>query len=407
MSNIPSFSQIIRFCFSYKFFPFIPFLAYVVLPASIQQMFVLGRDSPYPFFLFEFFIFLFLLICLGKKQINRNAPDLLVPIIIYLLIAILSTVANDISRLLIGLRYHLDFILYAFLFRYVVYNKTEVSIVLLICKILILFLAAQLVLMQLGIITIAVEYSNVLFRGSSTAGAPNATGHILYLLCVVTLAETENKYIKFLIYLITGMAIFFTLCRGAILAFLLFVVGSILIYERHSKFVTKVSTIVFFIVLALTLNHYFHFTEVLEERQEQSLAYSNDDYSAGRFERWQQVLITLKNDGAFILGEGMGITPMNKGELYYLDGTSSETKFSPHNVYLGVLAETGIITLFIFLLILLKTAKRFSYIDKYLFIGIVIFYGVSFMTEVTTYTQNYAVLIWFAYYNLGGRKIQQ
>lgn len=401
MSDKPSFSQVIRFCLSYKFFPFIPFLTYIVLPSTIQTVFVVGKDSVHPFYVFDIFLLLFLFIGAIKNRINRQSPDLIIPIFLYVLFAIFSAIVNDIGNLFIGLHYHLEFILYAFLFRYAVYDKKEVTIVLLICKFLIIYLSIQVILIFFGFISFDSGPANIMLRGSSTAGSPNATGHILYLLLVVSLFGTETKIHRLVLFITAGIAIIFTLCRGAILGFALFFMFIFLIYELHTTFIRKITYALFVIGLLLSLNNYFHFTEILEARQEESLAYSGgDDYTAGRYRRWHNVFEALSYDNAYLFGEGHATTPMNRGEvLTEWAKTHVKKRFSPHNVYLGVLVETGIISLFIFMIMLIKSVRKFYIVDKYLFIGILVFYGVSFMTEIVTYTQNYAVLIWFAYYN--------
>lgn len=401
MSDKPSFSQVVRFCLSYKILPFIPFLTYIILPASIQQMFVLGQDSPHPFYLFDICLFVFFIIGVGKKQYNRQAPNLSIWIFFYFLMAFFAAIVNDISNLSLGFHYHLDFLLYAFLFRYAIYDKKEVSIVLLICKILIVYLSIQVILIFFGFISFDSSGSSNMLRGSSTAGSPNATGHTIYLLLVMSQFVTEKRIIRLALFLVSGIAIFFTLCRGAILAFGLFVMSVFLLHELHTTIIKKITYAFLLVGSLISLNSYFHFTDILEARQEESLAYSGGDYTAGRFVRWQAVFNTLDRDNAYIWGEGLVTTPMNRGEILSEKSVERDMRksFSPHNVYIGVLAETGALSLVIFMVMLIYTARRFFRVDRCVFLGIIIFYGVSYMTEVTTYTQNYAVLIWFAYYN--------
>lgn len=400
MSDTPSISQVIRFCLSYKILPFIPFITYIVLPSSIQQFFVVGKYSPCPFYIFDICLLLFLFIVLSKNKVNRQAPDLIIPIILYVLFALFSVIVNGVSSLIVGFLYHLDFVLYAFLFRYTVYNKSEINIIQHLCGILLIYLALQAVLIFFGIIHVSVETSSLMLRGSSTAGSPNATGHIIFLLCIISSFSNISIYKKLVIFLIAGLGVFFTLCRGAILGYMLYVLLSFMIYGLHISLFKKIISTIFIIGLFMTLNNYFHFIDVFEQRQEQSLAYSDgDDYSAGRFNRWDYALDGLARNNSYLFGEGLVTTPMDKGEILSYCSLKRTKAYSPHNVYIGVLVETGILSLLFFLIMLWKTLRRFYSLDKYLFLGIIIFYGVSFMTEITTYTQNYAVLIWFAYYN--------
>ena len=356
MSDKPSISQVIRFCFSYKFLPFIPFLSDIILPSSIQSLFVLGKDSSYPFYLFDIFIFLFFLIALSKDKIKIVKPDLLKLIIFYVLCVFFSTIANNIFHLFVGLHYCIDFILYAFLFRFAFYNKTEVSIVLMGFRFLIFFLSIQLFLVYFGFIQFETLGNNgLMLRAGTTAGNSNMVSHLLYLLCFVSLFNLNNKIWHVIIIIVSGLGIFFTLCRGAILAYALFVVCYVFLYIKKKKFLVKIAAALLFIGVFLSLNYYFHFEEVLEARQEESLAYSGgDDYSAGRTERWENVINTLNRNNTFFWGEGVASTGMHRTEVLSSKNIDAG-KFSPHNVYIALLSETGIISLLIFLCIFLDS----------------------------------------------------
>lgn len=403
MSNTPSLSQLINFCLSYKFFPFIPFIADVVLPSSLQPMFVLGANSSHPFFIFDIFSVLFFFIAVSKNKINKVKPDLILLIGIYFLFAIGSSLINNPGRFFADLHYCLDFISYAFLFRFAIYNKTEISILFVIFRFFIIFLSLQIFLGFFGFVDIGSVDDFGLVRVGTTAGSTNMTSHLLFLLCVISLFGLEKKTSIILLLVVTGLAIFFTLCRGAILAFVLYIACYILYVLKNKHFFAKIGFAVFAVGLLFSLNYYFHLSELLEARQEASMAFSGGtDYTAGRTERWEKVFKALDKNDSYLFGEGLATTPMNRGELYSPKKIEEKT-FSPHNVYIGVLCETGIITLLIFILILCITLKRFYKIDKVLFFGILSFYGVTYMTEIVGYTLDFSVLLWFAYYNFYNR----
>jgi O-antigen ligase len=197
--------------------------------------------------------------------------------------------------------------------------------------------------------------------------------------------------------LISGIGIFCGLCRGAILGYILFLTLYIYTIVKNKGILKKIIALVSVVSCLLIINYHFDIWGTLQERENISESYSSGDYSAGRFERWAKVLNYMDLHDCYLFGTKIYNTPMIRSEQGTPKGLMHE--FSPHNVYLAYLIETGIIGILLIACIYIIIMKRVLHYDRDLFIGLLIFMGVSFNTELCTNTLAYTFIFCFIYYS--------
>ena len=392
----------LRFIFSFKFFIFISPIADIVLPATTQAKFVINIGENSNIFFFDiisigaFGMYLFF----NKPlSISRHINSLL---IIFLIAGIVwnsfSVVGNVLSEPFLRVFYCSDFLFTGLFLYFIQYDRAEIRYLSIVFLCLLFVLIVETFLLYFGIIIYESNLlSDTIRRAGTTAGPATASGYLIFIMMLFVLFFFQKK--RNIILFLSGLSIFFTLARGPILAYLLFLSVFALNYIYQSKLVKKVSYVVALFFIAFLLEQYLHVTEVYEMRQRNIEQYQNrfGDNTTGRIDLWKFTMRLLSQNGIdnYITGIGIGSVPMRRNEI---SGDNWAVSAS-HNVYLGVLLDSGIIGLSFLIYLWWIILKRIWDYNKLLVAGLVIFLGTGYMTESHTFSLNYSMFIWLLFYN--------
>lgn len=373
-----------------------PMLMEILLPSGIQSRFYLFSQSNLPIFLFDIIAIVYFLVymCFVKWRKINNKITLSI-LILYLYFVISIALLKGTECIVYKFYYCLDFIYIGIILYFIRFSDKELKFIALVFKWIIYYLTICTVLTTFNIYSYETSDSATvgnLFQGSSPAGTSNLTGHLIFLLCVFCMHFQEHK--KRPILVISGIGIFLTLCRGAILVYFSFLLFYVFFTLSKINFKKKIFYLLIFSSTFYVLADYLHIFEILETRQEVSMKYSKGDYSAGRFERWNAVFEKIDDTTKLLTGYSFGSTTMHRTE----QGEVGKIQFSPHNVYIGIIAETGIFTLFLFFILQFFILKKAYKIDKLLFTGLFLFFCISYMTEIVTCLSTFSIFIWLIYY---------
>lgn len=193
-----------------------------------------------------------------------------------------------------------------------------------------------------------------IFRISTTVGAATGTGVVISVLgIIITSCYKINLKIKYLLIFLFTIAVFFTISRGSILLWGLYLL--ILFYYSFYKYFNynkRILSIIIAISSLSILNSYGIF-DPIKERTE-SLKY--DDVTTGRDDRYQKAIKIF--DESNYIGVGSGQVFPEKSIKKYV---GKEYNMAPHNTYLTYLAEIGIIGLTLILILYLYTLFNIDY----------------------------------------------
>lgn len=253
------------------------------------------------------------------------------------------------------------------------------------------FLGIQVFFTAIGVFQfesgVQYEISSYIRRGS-TAGPATFTGHLFVILAAIMLLIENDSKIKLLIFLVTFILVFLTGTRSA--AFALIISASFFYLSNIKKY--YVYKLFGLMVIFIIANYIFDFIGTLEARN--LSAYDDSDISSGRFERIDDALgIFTKNVFNSIFGIGGAASP-----YFYQDSTIIKPIISPHNQFISVLVENGVIGILIFIIlivhIIFKLIKNKS-IENILLISIIL---CTFNTEVIGQSYVFSTLFWIYYY---------
>jgi O-antigen ligase len=121
--------------------------------------------------------------------------------------------------------------------------------------------------------------------------------------------------------------------------------------NKKQKIYKTLGALVLFLIIPIALNK-IGILDSISSRNE-SLEYGNRDVSNGRFDRWISGLEFFKESP--ILGNGANSVTMHK-RARYMD-VDSKDLFSPHNTFVLILMERGIVGFFVFLVILFQLIR--------------------------------------------------
>ncbi|NLI35631.1 MAG: O-antigen ligase family protein [Bacteroidales bacterium] len=213
--------------------------------------------------------------------------------------------------------------------------------------IIVILLSAEVFLYSSGIM----EYSIPLgksrlgeyIRISTTAGSATATGQVLFLLGVwCTDLWKNNRYFVLLITVVNVIGIGSTFSRGSIimviLSFVVVVVSylfsAILTKKSIKRYLVLLITFIFFCVTLVVIASKIGLIAAIQQRTEQE-----DTIADSRVERFNEALDVFYSSPIFGVGIGQYYNRMR------FDNSSFRAigNTSPHNQYLLILVETGIL----------------------------------------------------------------
>ena len=192
-------------------------------------------------------------------------------------------------------------------------------------------------------------------RISTTIGSATGTAVAYFLMSVILYNFISEKYKKIFI-IITALVGSITLTRSILLAniillFFVFIQKKEVKNNKKQKIYKTLGALVLFLIIPIALNK-IGILDSISSRNE-SLEYGNRDVSNGRFDRWISGLEFFKESP--ILGNGANSVTMHK-RARYMD-VDSKDLFSPHNTFVLILMERGIVGFFVFLVILFQLIR--------------------------------------------------
>jgi O-antigen ligase len=190
------------------------------------------------------------------------------------------------------------------------------------------------------------EYEGVI-RFSTTAGASTGTSIVLFMLGYILYSLTSFRYQKYILIL-SLLYIIFTLSRGALFAEFLLLIY--LLVKKYFNFsfigiIKLISVLISFILFFLAINYFTGIFDSLSTRLERSNKIElNEDNS--RYFRWLLAYDDFNNSP--LIGNGSGyMVPYNRAKYTNIE---SKGYYSPHNSYLMILVDYGLIGFVIFIL---------------------------------------------------------
>ena len=219
-----------------------------------------------------------------------------------------------------------------------------------------IIISFQLILLSTGMVTydlgdVGSKFAGII-RVYTTAGESNGSGDLIAIGMFFVILTTRNIKTKILMSIISIIGIFFTVSRGPI-AFVVLV----FIYFWIKYFRKKMKYNIFFIFLLASLYIGGVFNPIIVRNSEKT---TDGDYTAGRDVLIEYVLKEVNENNAQTFGLGVGNVYQTTEVLY------SKIKMpysgAPHNSYVLLYAEQGIVGLSIFLvIIMIFFFKRYRY----------------------------------------------
>lgn len=269
-----------------------------------------------------------------RKMDVRNMNWLLISIYI---ISLFWSIIYPMPSLSLYILIILPLLLYIFMY----ISSFIISKSVFLVSVLILYLVVLLVYFQ--------ELANYLEFVEELNTSNNAVYSILYL-CPLLLC-VENKRIRWIVLITTGISIFFSFKRGGTIAFLL----ALFVYMCVENICTTnkkkyLQTILFVIVLGSLVvlclkNGYFEELVIVER-----LSNIAEDEGSGRFDIYKKTIDMIEDSNVFSLFWGHGWNSVER---------DSSLKLSAHNDFLEVFYDFGLITFIIYILFYCFLFKRF------------------------------------------------
>lgn len=258
-----------------------------------------------------------------------------------------------------------------------------------------IIISFEVILYATGVLSYSEELGDQEFGGisriSTTIGAATGTAVILYMLggIILSLYTDLKSEMKWGIILLITVAIFFTISRGSIISWGIFL--AIFIYKnylRNSRFTTKLYAIMISFLALTVLNRYNVFNPVLERQEElvaQDLVDTNRDYKV------QKTLRYFRDSG--YLGVGLGEMKVEKG-LERKVNVSCAT--GVHSFYYNTLGETGIVGLLLVMIFLIRMVTMFDFKDDITYLSFIIL-ALTFTTEPVFVLAEFTAIAFFIF----------
>lgn len=335
-----------------------------------------------------------------KAIINIKTDKITRISIAYIILCLLTVfVAEDFifQRFFISLLFFIPF----FIISDIKWDAEKIKILKYFTLFTFLFISLQVILSSLGLVKFNNTESNEIGlynRVGTTAGVASFTAPVLLVLFAILHTLYKNRLIRLSLLFVVAIGVFLSGTRSALLVLVITLFINT-IFVLKPKY--KVFLIILSIFLAPIIDDKFKVQETIEARNKNAKDYSNGDVTSGRVERWLYVYNKIKeNPESLLTGIGGGNTP------YYNKYLKTDLKptSSPHNVYLAVLYEHGIILLFLFFLILFFLAKKVLKninLSTLIFVFVII---VTFNTEVFPLGGGFSSLFFMLYILLAKEK---
>lgn len=340
----------------------IPLICRWLFMVTLEEVFTISFFY-YPLFIPEILFLLLPFYYVRTKKINKNKLILLSIIgLFFVLTGLFINGCNSIYLNFIG---GTDFFITTFIVALFPLQKRHLKIIRWPILFSVFLLSLEVVLFStvLGYSGLedAQSYGEIK-RISTTAGGSTGTGVIIFMLSSIAFYLFYNrKYIQLLILVSSTLSILFTLSRGAIIVQLLF-----LLYYFLSNLQLKKSVFKFFFTflllasISIMLNNKYQVVSSVSERIGNSVV--SGDVTSGRTERFKKSYSLFLNNP--IIGNGSSsLVSYSRAKAIKGSSVESLNSFSPHNFFLLILVDYGLLGLLLFGLILFEFIK-ISYQNK-------------------------------------------
>ncbi len=355
-----------------------------ILPPGLEQKLCIYWGDIYFFLPNIFLIFVPFLFPICK--INALQKTLLcVWITIELIVVLLSKSPNPFINIISN--FHFLFAFYIGLTRTI--TQKQFNLIKPIFHIMVLLLSLQVIIFSLGLVNYDFgdrgESFAGIYRIYTTVGGVNSTGPLIIIMTFFIMLSNDRYTQKIIIVTISAISVFFTVTRSAIgLMVLLFVY----FFFKTIK-VSKIYAL-YSIIGVIVLYYLGIFNPIIERNASKS---TDGDMSSGRDILVENVLKDVNHNDASLFGLGIG--NVYQSDEVRRSNVKMPFEGAPHNVYVLMYAEQGIIGLSLCLLILVKFLMRNYKTNKDTTVCILLILLTIFNTE-TAFASNSELIFVFS-----------
>lgn len=363
----------------------LPMIIRVFLSSSIEQLFIVDKGG-ISFFIFNLFYIIYFILS-PKTNNRRNIIIIRLIFLQWFLAFISSIVLFEYPNLLNFFFTCQGIFIIPIVFLWAPLSKKQIDFLKWPLIVTFSYLSLEIVLFATGVLSMGWEehyYGGAIRIGNTTIGGTPGAGVFLFILGSIIFDNyiTAKKQTLFLFF--WSIPIFLTISRGGIFAFVIIVSYVIIRKTGNIGFIKKIGYIFFLFLLSFLLFKINLFNPIIERSQQ--INYYSNDITSGRTDRYEFAYNKYQDSPIF----GIGIA-----NIYTPSEANLDVGWSPHNLWLTVLAEQGIIGLvlqiFIFFNILFSIEIR-----SYSFVSMIIILFILMNVEsIFIHDEYYALLFLF------------
>ena len=382
---------------------FFPLAAHWLLPAGLED--TLYVNIGLPFFLPDICYFLYIILYNKKREnkkcMNSNTRNKVVVLsailFIYSFFQLLLFTSCPFEDVFLLLLCNSSFVYFPFIFFAFPLTRPQIQPVKKILLFTSLIIVLEVILYGSGLLfytaaggdeyDLGYDYGGIV-RVNTTIGAATGTGLVLCLVGIFVLCFIDLKsYIRFIFLGLNTVGVFFTISRGSIITWSLFLFFYFISLVKGVK-KKNFGKVVLPICLFAAIMYYGGVLDPVLER-EQTKREIGSDMTSGRDDRVNSVFQIINNSGGMGVGSGR-VYP----EKCLIDIIKSPYRMGPHNVYLTYLAELGYIGTVLIIIMYVIIIFRIGFHST---IGkiIPIIFLVNFNTEALIITAEVLPFIFF------------
>lgn len=344
-----------------------PMISHWIFPSGLEILLTIITPY-YAFYIPDVFIFIYIL--LYKRYaffniflLNNQKKTMLVVSFLLIGYAFCLGIANDNSEILLPITSCFSWLYITVIFVFFPLSKTQLECTKFFIIPALLVICLEVVLYSLGILHYT-SSSGEMLRGqeyggisriSTTIGAATGTALIILILGIICTSKYKIPlWLKVCIYLLVSISIIFTISRGSIITWLVYLFCSALFWWLSKGVVVKKVFVPVFVIGVVATSNYLGLFDPLVQRNEM-LSSSKQIESNRDVLRAKSLNIASVS---YYLGVGLGQVFPEKSisELIH-----SNYRTAPHNTYLVVLAELGVFGLILFLFVIGKMLFSLNY----------------------------------------------
>ena len=322
----------------------VPVALKVLLPSAMETRLMPGVLGVHVF-LPNLLILLFFL----KSEKNIEQSRLKLFFIAQTVLTLFGFVLNDYNDRFIILLSGSFYYIGVFLGLFCRINSRERDYVGILLSAIVLALDLEVLLCSTGILTmyngneLTSQSAGAFLRVTTTAGGATGTACLIYGLTAISTLLIKNRRYRVFVFVCGVVATLLTVSRGGILAFSFYVLLWLFKMMKENK--RRIFRYIFIIGLLLFLFYLLGFFDAIVERND-VLVNSKYGITSGRDEHIRKTLLDYKENGHLLFGVGISnVFPSIELRMAILEGVSLAHNNAPHNSYILMLVETGLVGL--------------------------------------------------------------